>query len=343
MLRLCLSSRRSRSVGNLSCPTTVPQIVRAWLRLKSTRRKLVESGNIEFASRVKAQRRAHPLEVVTLADIFESHAEAVYFFINRLDGYFSDLLTEIQGRGKDSTLTVEENTSLRSFVTEWQESLASTRLAGFSRTGNSLKAIVVLSDDNRPAPLGKMLQQLQDLRCGLRLDLQANKFLSIPSSHHKYYQKIHLFGPEVFTNFKTTRNDVASAGNCYATGNYTASVFHSVRALEKGLQAFVHYLNDSFNAGINFNKTVEETNWANAIDDIENVVTKKHRRAQLDPRPTTDDVKFCLGAVAEFEYFRSAWRNHIARAQVHYCKSEALLLMNHVGAFMRKISTKLSD
>jgi hypothetical protein len=133
-----------------------------------------------------------------------------------------------------------------------------------------------------------MCQQLHDLRCGLGLDLQANKFLSIPSSHHKFYKNEHLFGPEVFTNFETTRDDVASAGNCYATGNYTASVFHCVRILEKGLQALVHYLNDSLNAGINLKKTVEETNLANVIDDIENAVTKKHRRVKLNPRPTNE-------------------------------------------------------
>lgn len=324
-------------------PQSVTQIVRAWLKLKSTRRKLLESGNLEFANRVKAQRRANPLELVTLSDIFESHAEAVYFFINRLDGHFCDLLTEIQERGKDSTLTTEENTSLRSFVTEWQESLGNARLIGFLRTGKSLQAIVDLIDKDRLVSLEEMLQQFQALRCALRLDLRANKFLSIPSSHHKYYKNEHLFGREVFANFESTRNDVASAGNCYATGNYTASVFHCVRVLEKGLQAFVHYLNDSFNAGINFEKRFEETNWANVLNNIENAVTKKHQRAKLNPRPTTDDLKFCLGAVAEFEYFRSAWRNHIARAQVHYRKSEALSLITHVGAFMRMISTKLSD
>jgi hypothetical protein len=292
---------------------------------------------------MKWPRKVRPLEVATLADIFESHAEAIYFFINRLDGYFCDLLTEIQDRGKDSRLTVDENTNLRSFVIEWQESLASARLIGFPRTRRFLQTIVDLSDKNQLAPLGNMWQQLQDLRWGLRLDLQANKFLSIPSSAHKYYKNRHLFGPQVFTHFETTRDDVASAGNCYATGNYTASVFHCMRVLEKGLQAFGHYLNDSFNTGINFKTIVEETNWANVIDDIENAVTKKHRRVKLNPRPTTDDLKFCLGAVAEFEYFRSAWRNHIARSQVHYRKSEALSLITHVGAFMRMISTKLSD
>ena len=143
MLRLYLSGRSLRSVDVLSCPTICPTIVRAWLRQNSSRRNLLQPGNLGSASRVKGPRKARPLEVVTLADIFESHAEAVYFFINRLDGYFCDLLTEIQDRGTDSPLTVEENTNLRSFIIEWQESLASTRLSGFPKTGKCYKLLSI--------------------------------------------------------------------------------------------------------------------------------------------------------------------------------------------------------
>ena len=67
----------------------------------------------------------------------------------------------------------------------------------------------------------------------------------IPDRQAGYYEQEELFGSEVHTNFESTRDDVKEAGNCYATGRYTACVFHCMRVLEKGLHALVRELNNT--------------------------------------------------------------------------------------------------
>lgn len=47
-----------------------------------------------------------------------------------------------------------------------------------------------------------------------------------------------LFGMEAEARIPKAANDISEAGKCFATGRYTASVFHLMRAMEAAVQPF---------------------------------------------------------------------------------------------------------
>src|SRR6266446_7542838 len=68
----------------------------------------------------------------------------------------------------------------------------------------------------------------------LKTDLDKRLFLFMPLVEAQYYDQDELFGPEVKARFPEANKEIVAAGNCYATGNNTACVFHLMRAVELG-------------------------------------------------------------------------------------------------------------
>lgn len=185
--------------------------------------------------------------------------------------------------------------------------------------------------------------QVQQVWECLKTDLDRRVFMFMPRDQSKDYEQEDLFGKEVTDKFRSTVFDVSEAGNCYATGRYTACVFHCMRVLEKGLHAFVHHLNDIHAAGIVFSKTVEETNWGNIIQEIQISLENPKRLARLVPLPTKNEMARYSTAALEFEHFKQAWRDDVSHSRRSYDGPAAKSVMDHVEAFMRKISLWLSE
>src|SRR5580704_1363935 len=148
-------------------------------------------------------------------------------------------------------------------------------------------------------------------------EMESHLFLWIKSDKADYYEQPELFGANVAQQFPSTSQDVYSAGNCYASDNSTACVFHCMRVLEKGLHAFADHLD------IPFAFPVEILNWQNIIEPIEKEIA--HREKTLPKGiAKTEELKFLSGAAAQFRYFKEAWRNHVAHSREKYDDSEAL-------------------
>src|SRR5205085_5356579 len=88
----------------------------------------------------------------------------------------------------------------------------------------------------------KLQWELRDLREAVERGLTKKIFMYLPASDAEYYDQEALFGQEVATKFPQANKEIKEAGNCYATGNYTASVFHLMRAVEHGARALVKRL-----------------------------------------------------------------------------------------------------
>jgi hypothetical protein len=163
-------------------------------------------------------------------------------------------------------------------------------------------------------------------------EMESHLFLWIKSDKADYYEQPELFGANVARQFPSISQDVSSAGNCYASDNSTACVFHCMRVVEKGLHAFANQL------GVPFAVPVELLNWQNIIDPIEKEIS--HREKTL-PKGTAkaEELKFLSGAAIQFRYFKEAWRNHVAHSRVTYDDIEALRIMSHVHQFMEELAT----
>jgi hypothetical protein len=162
-------------------------------------------------------------------------------------------------------------------------------------------------------------------------EMENQLFLWMHPDRAVYFEQAELFGHEVATQFPSTSRDVRSAGNCYASDNSTACVFHCMRVLEKGLYALANHLK------IPFTVPVELQNWQNIIESIEKEILNREKTL---PKGTakTEELKFLSGAAAQFRYFKEAWRNHVAHSRVTYDDIEARRIMTHVHQFVDELA-----
>jgi hypothetical protein len=135
------------------------------------------------------------------------------------------------------------------------------------------------------------------------------------------------FGAEINKAFGSILRDSTLAGNCYACGFNDSSVFHSMRVLEKGLEALAKVFNVDFS----------NINWHNVIEQIESHIRK------MDPNTHGPDWKkkqqFYSEAACEFMFIKAAWRNHVMHGREKYDAEQASNIYSHTCEFMKRLTT----
>lgn len=287
---------------------------------------------------------ASPFQLVTLWDMLRFEAHWFYRaagFVDLRCSQFSHATTA-KGRHKDDHPTDTEIKDVE-IALDWME--PHCVLAQLKRSEECIRDIrldIEHKDTYVYLSLESMYRRLIALKVALSRDLEEHLFMYFPSGQVKYYQQEKLFGPEVFESFPGASHDVTEAGNCYALERYTACVFHCMRVLEKGLHALVRDLNANHSANIVFNKEIESVNWGNIIEKTEAEI-RRLIAPNAQPRMPHDDLQFFSQTVIEFVYFKSAWRDDVSHSRSNYDDTEALTVLNHVEAFMRKIAAKLTE
>src|SRR5258707_1131057 len=76
--------------------------------------------------------------------------------------------------------------------------------------------------------------QLSEVTEGMAKILGDNKFVIIPSADAPFFDNHAIFGLDVASRFPIANKEIIAAGSCYATGCYSACVFHLMRAVELG-------------------------------------------------------------------------------------------------------------
>lgn len=183
--------------------------------------------------------------------------------------------------------------------------------------------------DNPP----KSSRELDILRETIELEIDNHLFFFVPSSRADYYDR--ELDDQLASSFPKATRELVRAGNCFTVGEYTACVFHSMRAIEIGLKVLASYLN------VSLPFPVELATWSNLIEKIEKEIKLKE---QL-PKSTSKDeeLKFCSEAALNFRYFKNAFRNRTAHAIATYDENESKKIMEHTVDFIRVLSTKLSE
>lgn len=122
--------------------------------------------------------------------------------------------------------------------------------------------------------------------------------------------------------------DIAEAGACLATLRATASVFHSMRVLERGLAAL----------GAIFGVSLVNTNWGVAIEQIENRIREMHKDATWKLRPDCKalQVKYAQAA-STFGILKDAWRNYTMHGHSTYTQEEAEQILLNTRTIMQKL------
>jgi len=189
-----------------------------------------------------------------------------------------------------------------------------------------------LNRDDVKMTVGEFITRLRDLDFLFKTQASKQVFFRLNREESEMFRNEKPFGVEVAQAFPSTETifEQVEAVKCLALGRYTATVFHLMRVLEKGLKALASNLNVQFSIPFDYQ------NWQNIIEQIE----KEIGRLALQPKgqQKTDDLKVYSEIAQQFRYFKDAWRNNVAHSRETYSPEQALSIMRHVREFMQDIT-----
>jgi hypothetical protein len=172
-----------------------------------------------------------------------------------------------------------------------------------------------------------MVTRIEEIERTIKREMRSILFMYVPADRAARYNKPELFGPVVAAKFPSAKFDIAESGNCFATGRFTACVFHLMRALEVSLAGF---------AGI-FQVPADHTNWHNIIESLESKI-RDMGKATIKAPAWKEKQEFYSQAANSFMFFKDAWRNYTAHARGKYTELEADTIYRNVNAFMQKLA-----
>jgi hypothetical protein len=199
-------------------------------------------------------------------------------------------------------------------------------------------------EDFNKITAGQVAARIDEIDRTIRREMKLHLFMYIPGERAEYYQswgeskrterkeEIPLFGNAVKEKFPSIDYDVNEAGNCFATGRYTACVFHLMRILEISLEVFAKV----------FFVSSEHTSWGKIIEGIE----KEIEKIVKEPNKSTnrkEEQEFYNQLATHFRFFKDGWRNYTVHARGKYTDEEAKQIMVNVHAFMQKLATRFSE
>jgi hypothetical protein len=159
----------------------------------------------------------------------------------------------------------------------------------------------------------------------------------IPIARANAFENDAMFGPEVNAAFPCAAVDIKEAGNCFASGLYTATVFHAMRVAERGLRQLAKRLRVRLPRKI----PLEYGNWKEILI----AASKKAGGAMSLARGTrrTKELQFYQTAVAEITALKDLYRDDVSHCRNTYKEKQARSALEHTEALMRKLAEKLHE
>ena len=273
--------------------------------------------------------KGEPSPLVSLLDMIKICAGELWDFMQALEALFKDGLFDVSR----SEFTPTDLKRIEEVIDKASSWCKLVELEAASKVIKHIEFTVkyVLSwwpDAQSPAELGT---NIWTLRLVIEDELRERFFMFIPKNQAPWYEKEDGFGINVSKAFPSAVEDIKEVGTCYATGRYTACVFHSMRVLEHGLRALAK------NVGLSF----DVQQWYDIINQIFSKIKEEEQKLPKSIEKS-ERLQFLKEAAKEFFYFKDAWRNHVSHGRPGYDGPEALRVLNHVKAFMIHLSKKLS-
>jgi hypothetical protein len=246
-------------------------------------------------------------------------------YIGSGEDYIYDLSRGIDERAHDKALE-----SLGLIEVEF-------RNLGMKITADMVKEITdELTGESRKRSFQWLTDQIVNIEKLVNKELEKDTFFFVPSERAKYFplvDNLHIFGESVSSAFPGASNDIAESGICLALARGTAAVFHLMRVLEIGLSAI----------GNKFGVSLEHTNWAPAIDQIEKKIRNMNQDLNWKALPDCkEQQEFYSQVISHFGVLKDAWRNHTMHARGFYTEEQAALIFENTKAFMNKLASRLS-
>ena len=138
--------------------------------------------------------------------------------------------------------------------------------------------------------------------------------------HSTYYDPAGIFGKDVYNKFPNMVEDISEAGKCIAFDRPTAAVFHLMRVMEIGVQAF----------GTKLGVTLaNEMNWQKILDLVNKEI--KSRDHRFPETKELAELSVQLYAV------KVAWRNEVMHPKRTYSLNDAMIIFENVRLFLKAL------
>jgi hypothetical protein len=167
-----------------------------------------------------------------------------------------------------------------------------------------------------------------------RAELKGSWFLSIPVERERLYSDpAGWFGQPLIDRFPDIDKDVRGACQCSALGQWTASVFHSMRILEHGLRWIAKELQ------IPCAENVKYEEWGKILREIFTKIDEIQAGGGKGDEKAAR-LSFFAEAATYLRYFKNAYRNDVSHSRGHYDDEDARNALDNVRRFMNHIVTK---
>lgn len=182
----------------------------------------------------------------------------------------------------------------------------------------------------------RMAYHIEALYSTMLAEMSSILFKAIPRERVSYCDEKWLVSTPIAEKFPVSLKELQRAGACYALGEPTACVFHSMRAIEKGLHVLAKEVGSSFP-----DKPIEYKDWGTIIPNIESKITTLQKSTKTVKE--IEDLKFFSEAAIQFMYFKDAWRNHVAHSRENYSDKEAFSILGHCQEFLSSLCPRLKE
>jgi len=269
------------------------------------------------------------IERTSLWDIMKPFDPSLFLGLNALLGYLSGadhVLKNMPGADPKGGLLLADHK--KNYLIYFQVLHQECIRLDLAMSGKTAKRLVdKLSQDTVTHADPVALSDEFKLR--LTDEIQLRVFYSIEPSKQWLLSDENIISSSVADSFPSAVRDIRDAAHCLAFDCWIASVFHSMRVLEIGLNALAR------NLGV----PCDPKNWEPLIRDIETKIAEIDKTLTKEERLTIG--KFNAGAAAQFRYFKNAWRNHVVHVRDTYDEADADKVFRSVNDFMIHLATEL--
>lgn len=170
------------------------------------------------------------------------------------------------------------------------------------------------------------LYETRGVRAALVAELGMHLYFVVPAGDRDYYEKP-LLPKDAASAFPTADEELQLAGRCLVLDQPTATVYHAMRALEAGLNAFARQLEVP---------PSDRSTWGPIIDRIETAINNARQGKLTSERRSLLDAY--ADAATHFRFLKDAWRNHAMHQRQNYDRDKAEDILRHVSQFLEQLA-----
>jgi hypothetical protein len=177
-------------------------------------------------------------------------------------------------------------------------------------------------------------QRMADIESRLRDELEMVRlFVLSPAMATYLMDGADLCGPRITSHFPSVLFEMEEAAKCLAVLRPTASVFHSMRALEVAIRALARFLD------IQDPTKPSERNWGNMLSAIKQGMKDRYPGATM---PHSEGARV-EGLYASLDAIRNPWRNATMHVENIYQPHEAEHILKCVNMLLLQMSEMFDE